>query len=154
MTEADSESIIDLLVQQEERISEFYRACAEEFPEWRSQWLLLAVAEERHANILRGIQSDPDEGAAFVSRRRLALNPLRIMLEFIDKGTAALQDSDSTLITALSCARDIENSILEKKVMEPVAGDSAATREMIEQIRAETAQHRLLVAGAISGLMK
>ena len=152
MEPANREDLIDLLIRQEELVGEFYRACAGKFPERSDFWLSLAVAEDEHARILRSVAADPAEGRAFATHRNFALNPLRIMLQFIKKQMEALESPDFTLIKALSSARDIENSILEKKVVEPAPGDSVAIRTKIKQLKADTTQHRIKIIAALAEL--
>ena len=154
MEPANREDLIDLLIRQEELVGEFYRACAGKFPERSDVWLSLAVAEDGHARILRSVAADPAEGRAFTIHRNFALNPLRFMLQFVKKQTEALESPGFTLINALSIARDIENSILEKKVVEPAPGDSADIRAKIEQLKAETTQHRIKITETLAERMR
>jgi len=148
------ERIIDLLVSQEKMVGGFYRLCATKFPERSDLWLWLATVEDKHAELLQGIAADAAASEVFSRRRNFALSPLRIMLDFVRKQTEMLHGHGFSLATALAVSRDIENSILEKRVLEHYRGDPDDISAKIDQIRDETIEHRDKILAVLTEVMK
>ena len=143
---------IDLLISVEETAGNLYRRCARQYPEMGDLWRSMSMSEERHAQLLREIASDPSEAAGFCERRMFAVNPMRILLGELRRSVEGLDGPRTSILSALEVAREIENSVLERRVLDPLPGDSATTRQELEQLAADTADHRVLVDRAIAGL--
>jgi hypothetical protein len=147
---AKREGAFELMIRVEESAGAFYKACAGKFPDRRDFWLTLASAEEAHARFLRDLARDPADALAFAYRRRTAVSPLKVLLDFLSRNLAALETTSVTLVHALAIARDIENSVLEKQILEAVPGDSPHVRKTIQRMNAETGEHRTRIEAALA----
>ena len=131
---ARRQTVIDLLIEQERLAEEFYRRCSRKFPERDELWRALIRAEDTHAKFLEEIAADAVEASGFAERRLFAVNPLRITLGHLRRTVAALDGPGVTLRALLTVARDLENSVLERKVLEPFRGDSPSPLRKMEAI--------------------
>ena len=146
------ESAIDLLIAQEQLAGNLYRRCSKRFPELGDMWRTLIASEDSHVRLLEEIAADREQAAGFCERRQLAVNPLRILLGQVRRAVDALDAPGTSLGAALEVARDLENTVIERSVLDPVTGDPPAVRERILRMSAETAEHRTLVQQAIARL--
>ncbi len=146
------EGVIDLLIAQEQLACEFYRRCSRKFPERDDLWRPLIDAEETHARFLKEIAADPVDARGFGERRAFAVNPLRILVGGLRRQVEEFEGPGRTLPGALGLAREMENSILERKVLDTFPGDPPGVRERIQRLSAETSDHRALVEAALARL--
>ena len=149
---AKHESLIDLMVRIEESAEAFYKLCAAKFPKNSGLWTSLAAAEEQHARYLREIAVHPTESVAFARRRHVATAPLKALLDSLKRNHTRVETTAVTQAQALTIARDLEYSGIEKKVLEPVEGDPPEVVQTIRRINSETTNHRVLIESALAAL--
>ncbi len=141
---------MDLLIMQEQLACDFYRRCARMFPDRNGLWRPLIEAEESHVRFLQEIAAMPEAVEGFGRRREFAVNPLRILLGRLRRNIEMLDLGGATLLGALTFARDMEDSVLERRILECLPGDPPGVCERITQMNAETTDHRARVQSALA----
>jgi len=137
-----SKEIMDLLLKHERAISKLYSMCAEQFPQLSSFWNQLADEERKHAAVLEKLLGKVDDHTLYINDARFKIRPLEISLEYAEEVTSKINKGDIALISALSIAHSIENSLFESDYFEIFKGESAYLNQHLKQLQDETADHR------------
>ncbi|MCG6535492.1 MAG: hypothetical protein L7F78_12565 [Syntrophales bacterium LBB04] len=149
MSIADIEKITKVLAsmtQFELALSDFYKQCADVWPDDQTFWQNLARAEVRHAeNIQKMREIITDKQERFEAGRLFNVIAL-------DTAMAGLKDNNSRLTAKiftrekmLIMARDIENSILESHYAEIVKTVDIEYQTLMKGIISQTYEHRKII---------
>lgn len=144
-----SEAVYDMLAQNEERVSELYKAYAENFPEYRGLWNELAKEEAKHALWIQRLASLVKEGIININKNRFNISAIRTFSNYIDKEITNVKISLVSLINALSIASYIEDSIIEHNYFEVFEGDSSELRNTLVDLANDTNKHRNMIKEAL-----
>ena len=145
----DSETVCEMLAQNEERLSRLYGVYAEKFPKYRDLWNGLAEEETEHAAWIRKLASWVKEGGIDINAERFNISAIRTFSNYIDKELTNAKTSNVSSINALVIASYIEDSIIEHNYFEVFEGDSLELRNTLNDLANETNKHRNIVKGAL-----
>ena len=124
-------------------IAEFYKTCAEKWPEDRAFWTDVSKQEIQHANYIEKmsnmISNSPDK---FMLGR--SCNPVAVstIISGIKKNIELVKADKLSQIKALYIASDIEKSALESKIDEIVKTDDLGFLELVREVVLQTEKHR------------
>jgi hypothetical protein len=124
-------------------IAEFYKTCAENWPEDGAFWTDVSKQELQHAEYIEKmsnmISNRPDN---FILGR--SFNPVAIntIISGIKKNIDLVKADVLTQIKVLYIASDIEKSALESKIDEIVKTDDLGFLELVREIVLQTEKHR------------
>jgi hypothetical protein len=131
---------IELLIENEKSVSRLYALFAERFSEEKKFWLKKSAEEDTHAELLEGIDRIVRETPALFAEGRFNAEVIESTTELVKD---ALQKSKScSLPEALTIAREIENSLIERNFFKVISSDSALVRDAFNQIEQDTKIHR------------
>jgi len=145
----DSETVCEMLAQNEERLSKLYGVYAEKFPKYRNLWNGLAEEETEHAAWIRKLALWVKEGGIDINAERFNISAIRTFSNYIDKELTNAKTSNVSSINALVIASYIEDSIIEHNYFEVFEGDSLELRNTLIDLANETNKHRNIVKGAL-----
>ena len=137
----DQPDIIDLLSAHEEAISRLYSAYAGKFPLYSEFWTTLASEEQKHSAVITALKSKVDAGKLSADMVKFKSELLKTMITYMEKELSKVDSGGLTLIQALSVARDIEKSMIERKCFEVFKGDPAELAAVLEEMALETKRH-------------
>lgn len=124
-------------------IAEFYKTCAEKWPEESAFWMDVSKQEIQHANYIEKmsnmISNGPDKFMLGRSCNPVAINTI---ISGIKKNLELVKADALTQIKALYIASDIEKSALESKIDEIVKTDDLGFLELVREIVLQTEKHR------------
>ena len=132
-----------VLVDLELTIGDYYKTCAEKWPQDEVSWTEIYKQEQEHAESIEKmsemISKSPDK---FILGR--SFNPVAIgtIISGIRKNSELVNANALSKLKALSIASDIENSALESKVDEIVKTDDLAFLEITKRIVLQTRKHK------------
>lgn len=133
--------IFDLLVHQEELISELYDIFSKQFPEHASFWKELSLAEIRHANLLKKIKESTATERIIFDEGKITITTLEAYLVRLNDVVSKAKKGEFTIQTALSCAVDYESSLVERKVFSLFDSPGNQAKEVLKSLELETEQH-------------
>jgi rubrerythrin len=135
----DPLTVVRLLAENEELISDLYTAYAKRFPEHADFWSGLAVEERDHARWLRELGSRVEEGSLYVNEDRFRREPIRLFHEYLE-GELRRQ-APMPLARALSVALSTEQALIERRFFEVFETDSAELKHILRDLASATEEH-------------
>lgn len=124
-------------------IAEFYKTCAEKWPEDGAFWMDVSKQELQHAKYIEQmsniISNRLDKFALGRSCNPVAINTI---ISGIKKNIDLVKADSLTQIKALYIASDIEKSALESKIDEIVKTGDLECLELVREIVLQTEKHR------------
>jgi hypothetical protein len=141
---------IRLLFRHEVAISKIYEACEKKFPDHAAFWAQLKVEEVEHGEIITKLFHKLREGPLKLNERRFKRQALQKSLAYLDRCRSAIHAGAVSLTKALSLARDLEHSLLEKKYFEVFDSDSVELQQVFLFLQYATQTHLELVKEALA----
>ncbi len=132
---------IELLILNEQLVSSLYNIYARKFPEEKEFWLKKVNEENSHVQLLIGIQSIIENAPSYIVKEdRFSAEAINTSIVFIRE---LIEKAESfSLINALSMARDIENSLIEKDFFKIIPADPTNVKNAFSKIDQDTKRHR------------
>ena len=131
---------IELLIENEELVSKLYTIYAKKFPEEKEFWLEKAAEEDVHAELLKGVRPIMQETPSFFQEDRFSMEAIELSIAFVKD--LIQKAENSSLINALSMARDIEHSLIERNFFKVMPRDSIPLKNAFIKIEQDTKKHR------------
>ena len=142
--------IVELLINNEVNVGKLYRAYAEQFLDYCSFWSGLASEEAEHASWIRKLASKVAGGAVIINDRRFNASAIKTFSDYLERELIKVNKSGISLISALSTALYIEESIIEQKYFELFDGDSIEFKKTLIDLANATKDHRSRVKEALN----
>lgn len=146
---AQAAALLDALREIELLIADLYREFAQAFPEDEALWNELSRDEEAHALLaakLKAMRGDLELPASVCKLHLAALGTYRKGLEYqlerLKRGELGRQ-------SAMSIARDLERTLVERTSYDLVEGEDEGTRAATGRLRTETRSHLAKIEAAI-----
>ncbi len=137
----DKPDIIELLSSHEEAIGRLYFAYSEKFPLYSEFWTTLAHEEQKHSAVIIVLKTKVDAGKFSADMVKFKSELLKTMITYMEKELSKVDSGGLSLIQALSIARDIERSMIERKCFEVFEGDPAELAAVLKEMALETKRH-------------
>jgi hypothetical protein len=113
VNQEDLESL-ELMARNEEQVSRLYHLYAQKLPEKKEFWEQIAVEEDGHAEIIRGIIPYIQDGTALLKEERFKKEAILAFLGHLEEANRKATERSVALINAYSTALNIEKSLIEK----------------------------------------
>jgi len=145
----DTRTIVEMLADHESALKDLYQAYAAKIPLLKDLWLKLAEDEQRHSNWLGSLVSkvgadDPPDPRGWPRPAAVASS-----LKYIRAQIIRAQQTEVTLLVALSIARDLESALLEQELLKVPHGASPEVHAVFGRLVAETKSHRRTIVQAL-----
>jgi rubrerythrin len=135
----DRKKLIPLLIEHEIAIRTLYRKYAKKFPELQKFWTQLSNEEQEHAQMLQSLKRKAPLKSED-KRMNINIQSVQTALMFCrNEITGANRVKD--IEEALSIAKNIENTIIEKKFFEIFHKYPAEVEGVFKRIEESTRQH-------------
>lgn len=145
--------MIELLAENEELISELYRAYSEKFPDYRDFWREIAEEEKKHSRWMRSLQGYTDDILSF-DEGRIKPELMRISLTYLEKKIKEAETEEMTIADALTIALELETNMIERNYFKLFHGDSDELRSIFQNLESDTQQHTNRVRNTLVSLRK
>lgn len=134
--------LIEKLAQNEESVSQLYRAYADRFPAYNEFWAGLADEEMKHASWLRQLSMKIVDGSPlYVDEDRFRVQPVQIYQNYLQQELTKAKGADISLTYALSVTASIEESLIERKYFEVFETDSVELKHVLLNLADATRAH-------------
>lgn len=145
---------VTLMAQNEENVSQLYKAYANKFPDWKDFWLSLAEEEIEHADWIKKLYDTAKKGSLYIDENRFSIESIKQFIAYSEERLNEAIEGKITLKKALSVAYDIEHSLIEKQFFPIFNGDSEELKDTLHKLEVAISHHRVKVKEVIDSLEK
>jgi len=142
---------MDLMVQAEMAVADFYLGCLECFPENAPFWSLLAKEELAHADIITKlaelVRIQPDE---FTIGNSIPLTAINSFMARIRSDVDKVRQGELTEKDAFLIAYHIENTVIELSYVEVINTNNQTYLSLMNDVLADTMKHKKRVVKGLS----
>ena len=144
---------LNLMVESEKMVAEFYLLCSEMFTERHAFWASLAREEMAHARVvgklIELVSIQPNE---FTAGKSTPINAIKSFIKKTQSNIETLKQSGIPEDKALLMAYHIENTIIEQKYADVVSTENEDYRALLDQVITDTLRHKEKVVATIKKL--
>jgi len=140
MASVENSDIIDALAKNEQYIAALYKKYADRFPDYREFWENLSAEELVHAEKLQTI-SQVKSGDSILIKGRFNIIAIQNFSKRVLAEAESVNIINSTLVSALSMALNIEQSLIEQKYFEVFESDAVELKQVFSSLAADTRRH-------------
>lgn len=133
--------ILSLFIELELRLAELYRQLAERFVEEGAFFTEQYREELKHAQWIEYFMNKVEKGEIFFHEDKTRTYTLTTFLGHVQKIIDQANDKNLTLLNALSLVASIEESLIERKVLEHFNADASELRSLMAKLMKETGEH-------------
>jgi hypothetical protein len=133
---------LEMMARHEEVIGELYSEYARVFPDYEDFWSRLANEEAGHAAWIRRLFSDVEKGTVVLKDNRFNVKAIETSMKYVKGWIVQAKNEVLDPIQALSMARDLENSLIEKNYLAVYDADSIEMKRVFNALQEGTTQHR------------
>jgi len=142
------EKIIKQLVTQEEMLSKLYGYFSEQFPEYGNFWDKLSSEEQRHARLIQKLFDAAKREKIFFDEGKMTTYTLSSFISRMEDILNKAENGEYTMATALICAVDYENSLIEKNIFTHFDSLNDKVKGTLKILQSETINHVDLIRKA------
>lgn len=143
VTPAKLQDALKVLADLELTMGEFYKTCADTWPEDRAFWITIYRQEQQHAHYIEKMSSlIADSPEKFMLGKRCNPAAINTVISGIRKNIELVKANALTKIKTLYIACDLEKSALENKIDEIVTTGDPGFMALAQEIVAQTKHHR------------
>jgi len=139
------EQIVDLLAENELAIKQLYEFYAKTFPKEAVFWLDIANDEKDHAMALLSLKEKVDDIYVYFDEERFTPEAILSTKNYINERIKYVIENKINFLTALSVARDVENSLIERNYFKVFESDTPKIKNVLKKLEKETLEHRTRV---------
>jgi hypothetical protein len=144
---------LDVMIEAEKTVAEFYRVCSERFAQHATFWGSLAREELAHAQVItRLIELVNIHPGQFMPGATVPLETITSFISRIKSNIKTLEQIDLPEEKALLIAYQIENTFIELKYAEVVNTENKQYKALLDQVITDTLKHKERVVERIGKL--
>lgn len=140
---------LQALILHESTFGTLYGVFSEIFPARAQFWRALAVEEQRHAEMLGELGSDPAINHWLLDESGLRSRALVSSIEYVESQIDRARKGDFTLLQALSVARDLESALIEEQFARMVQSPHIVATPVLMELANQTEWHLRLLTDAL-----
>ena len=150
MTDATHDMLLQKLEEHEAVIASLYEAFAQRLPEMTGLWSTLVGEEKSHASWLKTLRNKMATEGELLDRRSFNAAAVQTSIDYVKRIIARTASEPFTPMKALTIALDLEAGLIEKDFFRVLATDTAAIRQLFEELKSQTAAHQRRLAEQLS----
>jgi len=129
------------IIESETRIGDLYRIYARRLAEHATFWLDLAAEENTHAVWVRTLYTHLKEGTISFNEERFSPEAYQLFLDYLTRLIQQAETERITMLQALSIAKDIEETILEKNFFSIFFTEAVESKRLLSALHSSTEEH-------------
>ena len=133
--------LLEMMATNEEAIARLYEAYSTKFTNYREFWSQLANEELQHSSWISNLNAKVREGGLYINEGRFKREAIQTFSDYLNREIIKAQTQDIPLITALSTALYIEQSIIEHQYFEVFKTDSVELKHLLMELSQATDDH-------------
>jgi len=137
----DIEKIINLLIENENAISQLYKLFSDKFEGASVFWAGLSIEEKGHASHIRMLLEKVEKGEFVADLKRFDAQIIQQNVEYMNLLIEKFKKESLSLQDALSIAKSIEESIIENNYFNILDKDSIEVKRILQFLKGETESH-------------
>lgn len=141
MLQPYQQKIISLFGEQKFHISELYRILADRYPAHRELWLSLHREKLEHARLIEAFSRNISAGTMAFREDQMKTYTVQAFIDYL-KASTEKAGSGLSLKEAVSLAKGIEDSLIERQLFSHFKGGSPETVSALQRMERETTRHR------------
>jgi hypothetical protein len=145
----DPRTIVEMLANHELALKQLYQTYALRFPQFKDLWLKLVADEQHHADWLNSLLAKTGPANPLAPCCWPRPTAIESSLKYIQGEILRARRPEVTSMGALSIARDLESSLLEKEFFKVAQGASPEVREVLGRLVTGTKGHREAIVQAL-----
>lgn len=134
-------SILMLIITVEEAIGDLYRVYAAGLPDKRDFWMRLQSDERLHAQWVRDLVVRVRKDELTIREGRFSPESFEALLAYIIQRTEEAKIRPPKPLEALTVAKDIESTIVERAFFEVLESDDPVLRQILRNLHLNTEAH-------------
>jgi rubrerythrin len=142
------EAVSQKLMENETAIGRLYELFSRTFPQDAELWTSLAQDEHRHAMWIRHALETVTPEQRQKNLLSIRVQAIETMLQYVASIAGRCRLGELTRLTALALARDLENSLIESKLLGTLSSGAARLAAVEKTLVEQTAEHRKKLAEA------
>jgi hypothetical protein len=152
---SNSLKALDVMVEAETAVAEFYSLCSEQFTEHTQFWSSLAKEEFAHAEVIRKlIHLVRIQPAQFTAGKSTPLEAVKAFVARTRSNIESMRRGDLPEDKALFIAYHIENIVIEAQYADVVSTENDEYKALLDQVLADTLRHKESVLGETRALKR
>jgi hypothetical protein len=144
---------LNVMVESEKTVAEFYLLCSERFYEHHAFWTALAREELAHARVItRLIELVSIQPIEFTPGKSTPVDAIKSFIKRTESNIETIRQSELPLDKALLLAYQIENTFIELQYADVVKTENEEYKALLNQIISDTLKHKERVVARIGKL--
>jgi len=145
----DEPDVLEMLARHELALKQLYDLFAAQFAHRQDFWQGLARDEQRHADALGTLRSDPAAIAWLAKDSGLKPQAIKSSIGYVESQIARARGGTLNPLQALAIARDLESALIEKQFSRLSGSAPAEIRKVVTVLATETERHHKGIVDAI-----
>ncbi len=137
--------LLNLLQERLQRTSRLYAVYSETFLDFKGFWEELSKEKVQHAIWLVCLQSQIEDDSSRFASKKFSIAEITKSLDFVDECITKAHAPDFQLVTALSTALKLEDSLINNKYFEAFEDDTPEVKRMLFIIKNATQRHLIKI---------
>jgi hypothetical protein len=133
--------ILELMIKQEMILSELYNLFSVQFPEYNKMWKELSNEEKEHADWIKRLSEYESGEEVLFHEDNVRTHTMKAFIEYVEKLFYKAKMGGLIFKEAVSAARDLEMSLIEKKAFTHFDALSDRMKKVLNMLEAKTKEH-------------
>ena len=133
--------MLEILAQNEEKISQLYDVFAKQYPPYKGLWAELSQDEKEHAKWIRKIIPQVKSGKVKLDSDRFNTEAVITYQNYLDEEIEKTKQRQQPIMTSLTITLYIEKSLIEHRFFDIFDGDSVELTQMLAKLEEATKNH-------------
>jgi len=137
----EGQILVNALMQNENLLSKLYAKYANNFAIENEFWAHISHDETDHASWLHSLTQKINQGWVHMAGDRFKLEAIEYFADYIKTQISTAEQTELSLIQALSVSMDMENSMLENGTFKVYETDSTELKDVLNKLQKSTEIH-------------
>ena len=142
--------LVELFMENERLLGEFYGLCMERIPEFKDSWEGLRKMEETHFHIFEAIKGSIEQTPHRWVQGKFFAQTLRISIENLKTRMQEFRDGKANQKYILNFLMDCEQSLIESELSKAFQGDHQELLDKLTTMQNETMGHKNLLRSILA----
>ncbi|MDQ5987737.1 MAG: hypothetical protein CSYNP_03482 [Syntrophus sp. SKADARSKE-3] len=137
--------ILDLFEAHEMLMYDLYSLFAEKYPDYEDFWHGIAEEEKVHARWVRTIREKSATGELAITADDISISAIEASLKNLKQQISEFYAQNHSVDRAFALAMRVESSVTERKIYDIVNTDSAAVKDLFQNLVEKTRMHNIRI---------
>lgn len=142
--------LVDLFIENERLLGEFYGMCVEKIPEFKDSWEGLQKMEEQHRSIFEEIKASIEQAPQRWNQGKFFAQTLKISIGNLKTRMQEFRDGKANQRYILNFLMDCEQSLIETELSKAFQGDHLELLAKLNTMQNETLGHKNLLRSILA----